>query len=41
MQIDNWEFYASQLGKKHVLSLEMPPFIGSNQGKKGLAIVPV
>ena len=30
MQIDSWEFYASPLGKRHVLSLGMPPFMVSN-----------
>ena len=29
-QADYWKFYASPLGKKDVLSLGMPPFIGSN-----------
>ena len=34
MQTDYWEFYASQLGKRYVLSLGMPSFTGSTYIRK-------
>ena len=30
IKADNWEFYASPLGKTHVLPLGMPSFISYN-----------
>ena len=39
MHIDNWEFYASPLRKKtYVLSLGMPPFIGSKYIRKKMPV---